>query len=86
MLDLDTSLREIRRLDAELAAERAETAKLRAEVATMRPVFLRAIEWREAPHTRDSNCSAGDHDDCPAREAERKLRAAIDAADGEQSE
>jgi len=71
MLDLDTSLREIRRLDAELAAERAETAKLRAEVAAMRPVFLRAIEWREDPEMF---------------RRQKALIEAVDAADGEQSE
>ncbi|HEY1814854.1 MAG TPA: hypothetical protein VGG74_21050 [Kofleriaceae bacterium] len=55
----------------------AELAKLRAEVDAMRPIYVLALAFCEAEHTRDSNCSAGDHDSCAAAPAEKALRAAV---------
>lgn len=54
-----------------LLAERKEMERLRAEVAAIRPVFLRAIEWRE---------------DLDAFKRQKALIKAVDAADGEQDD
>ena len=55
----------------------SELVKLRAEVETMRPIYVLALAFVDAEHVRNANCSAGDHDECPAREAEIALRAAV---------
>lgn len=38
-----------------------------------------AIAFVRAPHTGDANCRAGDCDDCPARDAEQRLREVVAA-------
>jgi len=70
----------LRTLMAEHEAMAAELVKLRAEVEQMRPIYVAAIDWHEAPHTYDSNCAAGECDDCPARIAMEKLNQACKEA------
>lgn len=57
----------------------SERDDLKREVVRMRPVYEAALVWFRAPHVRDSNCSAGDCDNCPARPAEQLLRIVIEA-------
>jgi hypothetical protein len=56
------------------AADLSELAKLRDEVEAMRPVYVAAVEWISTPCSGNFNCKAGDHDGCPIRDVERKLR------------
>lgn len=54
-----------------------ELAKLKAECECMRPIYVLALTFVDAEHVRNANCAAGDHDECPAREAEIALREAV---------
>ena len=70
----------VRTILAEHAAMCAEIERLKAEVEHMRPIYVAALAWHEAPHVHDANCSAGDCDSCPARTAEETLHDTIDEA------
>lgn len=55
---------------------------IKAECECMRPIYVLALAFVDAEHVRNANCSAGDHDECPAREAEIALREAVAKHEG----
>lgn len=47
------------------------------DITTLLVVFEAAVAYRESEHAYDSHCSAGDHDNCTARQALEQLESTI---------
>lgn len=48
-----------------------------ADLRQLLDVYDAAMAYGQSKHTRDSNCSAGDHDSCSARDALKALEALV---------
>lgn len=78
-----TECRRMEAIDTLTGAARGMTedaANLARALLLVMPVVRAAMQLRddEELHTGDSNCAAGDHDDCPSRISDPALFEAID--------